>query len=104
MTNHQHCQTCAYWDQAHGLEMTSLGAIAPCTRHAPSHFSLESIELTGAALNFNSYPASQQSLSEMEIPMALWPYTARNQICGDYQPCELEESARRSRMRAAPLA
>jgi hypothetical protein len=40
----------------------------------------------------------------MEIPMALWPYTARNQICGEYQPCELEESARRSRMRAAPLA
>jgi len=100
--NNQHCQTCAHWDQAHGLEMTNMGPIAPCTRHAPAHFSLESIELTGAAMNFSAYPVSQ-ALTDMEVPMAVWPYTGRNQICGDYQPCELEESARRSRMRSAPL-
>ena len=101
--NNQHCQTCAYWDQAHGLEMTSLGPVAPCTRHAPRHFSVESIALTGTAMHFSAYPAEQQALSNMEIPMAVWPYTGRNQICGDYHPCDLEESARRSRMRAAPL-
>ena len=101
--NTQHCQTCAHWDQAHGMDMTNLGAIAPCTRHAPSHFSLETVELTGAALNFAAFPANH-TLSEMEIPMAVWPYTGRNQICGDYQPCDLEESARRVKLRSAPLA
>lgn len=101
--NTQHCQTCAYWDQSHGLEMTSLGAIAPCTRHAPSHFSLETVEISGAALNFVASPANH-NVAGMQIPVAIWPYTGRNQICGDYQPCDLEESARRTRMRSAPLA
>jgi hypothetical protein len=101
--NTQHCQTCTFWDQAHGLEMTSLGAIAPCTRHAPAHFSVESVELSGAALNFAAYPSGQDR-GAMQVPIALWPYTGRHQICGDYQPCDLEENARRSRQRAAPLA
>jgi len=26
------------------------------------------------------------------------------QICGEYQPCDLEENARRSKHRAAPLS
>lgn len=95
--NTLHCQTCSHWDQAHGLEMTTLGPIAPCTRHAPAHFLLES-----AALTFASDPA-RGNLSEMEIPMAIWPYTGRNQICGEYQPCDLEESVRRNRVRSAPL-
>ena len=101
--NTLHCHTCTFWDQAHGLEMTSLGAIAPCTRHAPAHFSVERVELSGAALNFAPYPNGQDS-SAMQLPIAIWPYTGRNQICGDYQPCDLEENARRSRLRAAPLA
>ncbi|MFM2080584.1 MAG: hypothetical protein RLZZ219_1266 [Cyanobacteriota bacterium] len=101
--NSQHCQTCSHWDQTHGLEMTSLGAIAPCTRHAPSQVRFETVELTGAALNFATNPATH-ALSEMQIPMAVWPYTSRNQICGEYQPCDLEESARRTRLRSAPIA
>ena len=101
--NTQHCHTCAYWDQSHGLDMTSLGSIAPCIRRAPAHYSLESVELSGAALNFAPYPNSQ-SLAAMQLPIALWPYTGRNQICGEYQPCDLEENARRSRLRPAPLA
>lgn len=100
--NTQHCQTCAYWDQSHGLEMTTLGAIAPCIRHAPAHYSVESVELNGAALNFAPYPAGQ-GLSAMQLPMAVWPYTGRNQICGEYQPCDLEENARRNKHRSAPL-
>lgn len=99
----QHCQTCSHWDQASGLEMTNLGAIAPCTRHAPAHFNFERVELTGAALNFSAYPVSN-AISDMQIPMAIWPYTGRNQICGDYQPCDLEESARRTRLRSAPIS
>jgi hypothetical protein len=39
----------------------------------------------------------------MQVPMALWPYTNRNQICGDYKPCDLEENVRRCRQRATPL-
>lgn len=101
--NTQHCHTCTFWDQSHGLEMTSLGSIAPCIRRAPAHYSLESVELSGAALNFAPYPNSQ-SLAAMQLPIALWPYTGRNQICGEYQPCDLEENARRSRLRPAPLA
>lgn len=101
--NTQHCQTWAYWDQSHGLKMTSLGPIAPCTRHASGHFRIETVDLTGAALNFAMCPANH-TLSEMQIPVAIWPYTRRNQICGEYQPCDLEESARRTRMRSAPLA
>lgn len=101
--NTQHCQTCAYWDQSHGLEMTSLGAIAPCIRHAPAHYSVENVELSGAAMSFSAYP-NTQDLSRMQLPVALWPYTSRNQICGEYHPCDLEENARRSRLRAAPLA
>ena len=100
--NTQHCQTCSYWDQSHGLEMTSLGAIAPCTRHAPNLFTLERFEISEAAQHFSPYPGGD-GLSDMQVPMALWPYTGRNQICGDYQPCNLEENARRSRLRAAPL-
>jgi hypothetical protein len=100
--NTQHCQTCSYWDQAHGLEMTSVGAIAPCTRHAPNLFTLESVEISEAAQHFSGYSAGD-GLSAMQVPMALWPYTSRNQICGDYKPCDLEENARRSRLRAAPL-
>jgi len=98
----QHCQTCCFWDQAHGLEITSLGAIAPCTRRAPNLFSLESVEISEAAQHFSGYAAGD-GLSDMQVPMALWPFTNRNQICGDYQPCNLEENARRTRMRAAPL-
>ena len=98
----QHCQTSCIWDQAHGLENTSLGASAPCTRRAPNLFSLESVEISEAAQHFSGYAAGD-GLSDMQVPMALWPFTNRNQICGDYQPCNLEENARRTRMRAAPL-
>lgn len=101
--NTQHCQTCSYWDQSHGLEMTSLGSIAPCIRHAPAHYNLETVQMSGAAMNFSTYPSSPDH-STMQLPIALWPYTGRNQICGDYQPCDLEENARRSRLRSAPLA
>ena len=101
--NTQHCQTCSFWDQSHGLEMTNHGAIAPCIRHSPAHFRLEHVDLTAAALNFTSHPSSR-SLSQMELPIALWPYTGCNQICGDYQPCDLEENVRRNRHRAAPLS
>ena len=100
--NTQHCQTCSFWDQAHGLEMTSLGAIAPCTRRSPKLFSLESVEISEAAQHFCGYSAGDGH-SNMQVPMAIWPFTSRNQICGDYQPCNLEESVRRSRLRAAPL-
>ena len=100
--NTTHCQTCTYWDQAHGLEMTSLGAIAPCTRRAPTLFSLESVEISEAAHHFAAI-AGGDGLGTMEIPMAIWPYTDRNQTCGEYQPCDLEESARRNRMRSVPL-
>ena len=100
--NTQHCQTCSYWDQAHGLEITSLGAIAPCTRHSPNLFSLQSVEISEAAQHFSGYAAGN-GLSDMQVPMALWPFTSRNHICGDYKPCDLEENARRTRMRAAPL-
>jgi hypothetical protein len=82
--------------------MTSLGAIAPCTRHAPNQFTLESVELSEAAQQFSGYSAGD-GLGAMHVPMALWPFTSRNQICGDYKPCDLEENARRSRMRAVPL-
>jgi hypothetical protein len=98
----QHCHTCAFWDQTHGLEMTNLGAIAPCTRHAPDHFERQHVELTTAGLAFGSHPPSQE-LSDMQLPMAIWPYTGSNQICGDYQPCDLEENVRRNRVRSAPL-
>ena len=101
--NTQHCQTCSFWDQAHGLEMTSLGAIAPCIRHAPAHYAVEKVDLNGAALNFGAYP-NGHSLSQMELPIAIWPYTARTQICGEYQPCDLEENVRRNKHRAAPLS
>jgi hypothetical protein len=40
----------------------------------------------------------------MQLPMAIWPYTGRNQLCGDYQPCDLEENVRRNKHRSAPLA
>ena len=100
--NTKHCQNCIHWDQANGLENTNLGAVAPCTCHAPRHFSLEAVEISGAALAFSGY-GNNHSISEMELPMGLWPYTTRNQSCGSYQPCDLEESARRTRMRAAPL-
>jgi hypothetical protein len=82
--------------------MTSLGAIAPCTRHAPNLFTLEGVEISEAAQHFCGYTAGD-GLSDMQVPMALWPFTSRNQICGDYKPCDLEENARRSRLRAAPL-
>jgi len=102
MMNKQHCQTCTYWDQAHGLEMTPLGAVAPCIRHAPNQFTLESVEISQAAQHFTPYPGDD-GMSAMQLPMALWPFTSRNQSCGEYKPCDLEESARRCRMRAAPL-
>lgn len=101
--NTQHCQTCSFWDQTHGLEMTSLGSIAPCIRHAPAHYSVERVDISGAGLNFAAYPEAQD-VSAMHLPMAVWPYTGRNQICGEYQPCDLEENARRNRLRAAPIS
>ena len=79
-----------------------MGAIAPCTRHAPNLFTLESVEISEAAQHFSGYSAGD-GLSDMQVPMALWPFTGRNQICGDYKPCDLEENVRRCRMRAAPL-
>jgi uncharacterized membrane protein YgdD (TMEM256/DUF423 family) len=100
--NTQRCQTCTYWDQSHGLEMTSLGAIAPCTRHAPTHFAVKMVELSAGGLSFSGNPMGK-ALSEMELPMAIWPFTGSNHICGDYQPCDLEENVRRNRQRAAPL-
>ncbi len=60
------------------------------------------MEISEAAQHFSPYPGGD-GLSDMQVPMALWPYTGRNQVCGDYQPCNLEENARRSRLRAAPL-
>ncbi|MEB3306767.1 MAG: hypothetical protein VKK98_01305 [Cyanobacteriota bacterium] len=101
--NTQRCQTCSHWDQNHGLEMTNLGSIAPCTRHAPSRFALTMVELSSAGLTFSADPPARVP-AEMELPMAIWPYTGRNQICGDYQPCDLEENVRRNRQRAAPLS
>jgi hypothetical protein len=41
---------------------------------------------------------------ELQLPIAIWPYTAGNQACGDYLPCDLEENARRNKLRAAPIA
>ena len=100
----QHCQTCSYWDQTHGLEMTNLGAIAPCIRHAPAHYAVQAVELTAAGISFGQGDANGSAvLTEMELPMAVWPYTGRNQICGEYQPCDLEENVRRNRQRCAPL-
>ncbi len=99
----QHCQTCSYWDQGHGLEMTNLGAIAPCIRHAPAHYAVKAVELTGAERRF-SPEAAAPVLAELELPVALWPYTGQNQICGEYQPCDLEENVRRHRLQAAPLS
>lgn len=96
--NTQHCQTCSYWDQNHSLEPTPLGPLAPCTRHAPTHFRLERINLASASRAFLA-----DSQSELQVPVAVWPYTNRNQICGDYQPCDLEEGARRNKLRTAPL-
>lgn len=101
--NTQRCQTCSYWDQGHGLEMTNLGAIAPCIRHAPAHFAVKTVELTAAGLTF-SHTACSPVLTEMELPVAIWPYTGQNQICGEYQPCDLEENVRRNRLRSAPLS
>lgn len=101
--NTQRCQTCSYWDQGHGLEMTNFGAIAPCTRHAPAHYAVKSVELTAAGISFGQGNGNTV-LTEMELPMAVWPYTGRNQICGEYQPCDLEENVRRNRLRSAPLS
>ena len=101
--NTQRCQTCSYWDQGHGLEMTNLGAIAPCTRDAPAHYTVQSVELTAAGISFGQGNGSTV-LTEMELPVAVWPYTSRNQICGEYQPCDLEENVRRNRLRSAPLS
>lgn len=102
--NTQRCQTCSFWDQGHGLEMTNLGAIAPCTRHAPAHYAVKSVELTAAGISFSQGNGNGNAvLTEMELPMAVWPYTGRNQICGEYQPCDLEENVRRNRLRSAPL-
>lgn len=100
---HPHCQTCSFWDQAHGLERTSLGAIAPCTRHAPRHFHLETIALTGSPPDLQAFLNHDNCIDDLQIPMAIWPYTSRNQMCGDYKPCDLEEGVRRHRMQSAPL-
>ncbi|MEB3353784.1 MAG: hypothetical protein VKM34_06070 [Cyanobacteriota bacterium] len=99
----QRCQTCTYWDQGHGLEMTNLGAIAPCTRHAPAHFAVKAVSLTAAGLTFGPNHTTAV-LTEMELPVAVWPYTGHNQICGEYHPCDLDETVRRNRLRAAPLS
>jgi len=101
--NTQRCQTCTYWDQSHGMDMTNLGSIAPCTRHAPTHFAVKMVELTSGGLTFSANPIAQV-LTEMELPVALWPYTGRTQICGEYHPCDLEENVRRNRQQAAPLS
>jgi hypothetical protein len=45
-----------------------------------------------------------EAAGELQIPIAIWPYTTANHVCGDYLPCDLEENARRNKLRAAPVA
>ena len=78
------------------------GQIPSLMRELVLDQALESVEISEAAQHFCGYSAGDGH-SNMQVPMAIWPFTSRNQICGDYQPCNLEESVRRSRLRAAPL-
>ena len=105
--NTRHCQTCHYWDNSQRLEHTNFGDLAPCTRSAPSHYSVASVLLRWTS-RMGREPTRNDlgpgTVGELQIPIAIWPYTAANQACGDYLPCDLEENARRNKLRAAPIA
>jgi hypothetical protein len=105
--NTRHCHTCHYWDTAQRLERTNFGDLAPCTRSAPSHYSVASVLLRWSSQEVrqpNRGNLAAETAGELQIPIAIWPYTAANQACGDYLPCDLEENARRNKLRAAPVA
>lgn len=102
----RHCQTCRFWDSAQRLEHTNLGDLAPCTRTAPSHYTVASVLFRASPRLIASSAPSQLTsdpLAELQIPMALWPYTGARQACGDYLPCDLEENARRNKLRSGPM-
>jgi hypothetical protein len=104
--NTRRCQTCRHWDASQRLERTSLGDLAPCTRSAPVHYNLASVLFRSQArlLTTDCSPEiSRDPLGGLQIPVALWPYTDAAQTCGDYHPCDLEENARRNKLRAEPL-
>ena len=105
--NTRHCQTWHYWDASQRLERTNLGDLAPCTRSAPSHYSVASVLLRWSS-RVVQHPSrddlAPETAAELQIPIAIWPYTAANQACGDYLPCDLEENAKRNKLRAAPIA
>jgi hypothetical protein len=105
--NTRHCHTCHYWDASQRLEHTSFGDLAPCTRSAPNHYSLANVLLqwtTRIVRQSSRIDLAPDTADELQIPIAIWPYTAANQACGDYLPCDLEENARRNKLRAAPIA
>jgi hypothetical protein len=93
--NTRHCQTCHFWDSSQRLEHTNIGDLAPCTRSAPNHYSVANVLLRWT---------SPEADGKLQIPVAIWPYTAAHQACGDYVPCDLEENVRRNKLRAAPIA
>jgi hypothetical protein len=96
------CTNCTFWDQSNVLQMSSLGSIAPCTRHSPNRYSLQKVDLTQAM--HDSLPFGDADVGlHMRLPMAVWPYTSASNYCGDFYPCDLDECVRRSQNRAAPL-
>lgn len=104
--NTRHCQTCRFWDSSQRLEHTNLGDLAPCTRSAPGHYSVASVLFRSQPrliAKSSSAQLSTDPLAELQIPLAIWPYTAALQACGEYLPCDLEENARRNKLRAGPL-
>lgn len=104
--NTRHCQTCRFWDSSQRLEQTNLGDLAPCTRKSPTHYSVASVLFRSPVRLIASSGAPELSsdpLAELQIPMAIWPYTAAMHACGEYHPCDLEENARRNKLRAGPL-
>lgn len=104
--NTRRCQTCCHWDVAQRLERTTLGDLAPCTRSAPFQYNLANVfyhEPSSCLPVASSAEVAADPLGGMKIPLAIWPYTDAAQVCGDYHPCDLEENARRNKMRQSPL-
>jgi hypothetical protein len=59
--NTRHCQTCRFWDNSQRLERTNFGDLAPCTRSAPSHYSVASV-----LLRWTSRMGRQPTRSDLE--------------------------------------